>query len=164
MFTIVAVSIRTAVMCIKYKTQTKNQRNHLKTLFIYLFFTGQTTPADCAQGMRFVPNNYKLLLRGFEPATFDLNPVCYHCISSYPLTVVCTLYTQTNELGSLQHKGDEETKQTLTLMFSLPVLHNDTFHCLFKGKFLVSSRQARVGPASPGCSLHSLQPQLTSNS
>ena len=28
--------------------------------------------------------------------------------------------------------------------------YNDVFHCLYEGKLLVSLRQSRVGPASPG--------------
>jgi len=45
---------------------------------------------------------------------------------------------------------------TLTLTLGLPAKHIDVFHCLYKGKFLVSSRWARVGaseasvPAKPG--------------
>ena len=37
---------------------------------------------------------------------------------------------------------------TLTLTLGLLAKHSDVFHCLYKGKFLVSSRRARVGPAS----------------
>ena len=53
---------------------------------------------------------------------------------------------------------------TLTLTLGLPAKHSGVFHCLYKGKFLVSSRWARVGPALPGRSLCSLQPLLTLNS
>jgi len=43
----------------------------------------------------------------------------------------------------------EETKAEPTLMQTsgLAVKHNDVFHCLYEGKFVVSLRRARVGPA-----------------
>ena len=44
---------------------------------------------------------------------------------------------------------------TLTLTLVLRAKYNDVFHCLYEGKFLVSLRWSRVGPASPG---HLLQP------
>ena len=43
-------------------------------------------------------------------------------------------------------------------MLGLPVEHSDVFHCLYKGKFLVSARLTRIGPAWPGRLLRSLQP------
>ena len=50
---------------------------------------------------------------------------------------------------------------TLTLTLVLRAKHN-VFYCLYEGgKFLVSLRRSRVGPASPG---RSLQPLLASNS
>ena len=42
---------------------------------------------------------------------------------------------------------------TLTLTLVLHAKHNDIFHCMYEGKFLVSLRQARVGPALLGGSL-----------
>jgi len=36
---------------------------------------------------------------------------------------------------------------TLTLTLVLRAKHNDVFHCLYEGKFLVSLRRSRVGPA-----------------
>ena len=52
---------------------------------------------------------------------------------------------------------------TLNLMLTLKFAcykHDDIFHCLYEGKFLVRSRQARVGPALLGQSLCSLQPEF----
>ena len=50
---------------------------------------------------------------------------------------------------------------TLTLTLGLPAKHSDVFHCLYKGKFLVCSRRARVGPASLAPTLDHLK--LTKN-
>jgi len=39
---------------------------------------------------------------------------------------------------------------TLTLTLGLPAKYSDVFHCLYnKGKFLMSSRWARVGASVP---------------
>ena len=37
---------------------------------------------------------------------------------------------------------------TLTLTLVLHAKHNDVFHCLYEGKFLMSLRRSRVGPTS----------------
>jgi len=42
---------------------------------------------------------------------------------------------------------------TLSLTLVLRAKHNDVFHCLYQGKFLVSLRRSGVGPASLGRSL-----------
>ena len=50
---------------------------------------------------------------------------------------------------------------TLALTLRLPAKHSDVFHCLYKGKFLVSLRRARVGASKAGPTLARLE--LTKN-
>jgi len=99
--------------------------------------------------------------RGIEPKTSHsrlLPPRLCHQATNCSAHIVSILYTSLIEKAFIRRIKKPVLNPTLTLTLVLHAKHNDVFHCLYEGKYLMSLRRSRVGPALPGRSLRSLQP------
>ena len=70
-------------------------------------------------------------------------------VPSSPHLIASMLYTSLIEKALITRIKKPVLNPTLTLTLTLVLCaKHDVFHCLYEGKFLVSLRQSRVGPAS----------------
>ena len=85
---------------------------------------------------------------------YPIKPQLLRCSGWYLIYV-------TQERAFIRRIKKPVLNPTLTLTLVLRAKHNDVFHCLYEGKFLVSLRRASVGASEAGPTLDHLK--LTKN-